>query len=86
MAGTTTSKRVSIKDFHLPFLIEIGQQIETEDLSEIVNHAITQLKLLTKGNPAQAAQMPSVQSQRLQQLTAQTDDDLAASLSGLLEG
>lgn len=85
MAGTTTSKRVSIKDFHLPFLIEIGSQIETDDLSEIVNYAITQLKLLTKGNPAQAAQMP-IQPARSTTAAAQTDDDLANSLAGILEG
>ncbi len=85
MAGQTTSKRVSIKDFHLPFLAELGSQIETDDLSEIVNHAITQLKLLTKGNQLTVTQNAN-QLARTQSSIAQTDDDLAASLSGILEG
>ena len=74
----TTSKRVSIKDFHLPFLTEIGQQIGTSDLSEIVNYLICQAKT---GTIAQmTAQTPKPTAQMA------TDDDLANSLAGLLEG
>lgn len=83
MAGTTTSKRVSIKDFHLPFLAELGSQIETQDLSEIVNYALTQLKLLTKGTVTPTtAQTP----QPVPSSVIASDDDLANSLSGILEG
>lgn len=81
MAGTTTSKRVSIKDFHVPFLAEIGQQIGTSDLSEIVNYLICQVKA---GNFTPIAQ---VSNQPARSTTAQTsDDDLANSLAGILEG
>lgn len=80
MAGYTTSKRVSIRDFHLPFLTEIGQQIGTSDLSEIVNYLICQMKA---GNPA--AQMPVFGIQPVRSTAANaTDDDLANSIAGLL--
>lgn len=80
MAGTTTSKRVSVKDFHLPFLAGIGQRIGTSDLSEIVNYLICQVK---EGN-IPTAQMP-IQTARTAVAIAQTDDDLANSLAGILE-
>ena len=74
----TTSKRVSIKDFHIPFLVEIGQQIGTSDLSEIVNYLICQAKLGHSPIAQMTAQTPKPTAQ-----TA-TDDDLADSLAGLL--
>ena len=76
----TTSKRVSIKDFHVPFLIEIGQQIGTSDLSEIVNYLICQVKAGAVGT---IAQTPIAQPARPTAMA--TDDDLASSLAGLLE-
>lgn len=82
MGGTTTSKRVSIKDFHVPFLSEIGQKLGTNDLSEIVNYLICQVKA---GNFTPIAQMP-IQPARSTVSIAQTDDDLANSLAGILEG
>lgn len=72
--GITSSKRVSIKDYHLPFLAAVGQQIGTDDLSEIVNYAINQLKLLTK------AKQPS-HSIRAQQSIAHIDP--TAELTGI---
>lgn len=81
MAGTTTSKRVSIKDFHVPYLAEIGQQIGTSDLSEIVNYLICQVKA---GNFTPIAQMPNQPARSTTAIA--TDDDLADSLAGILEG
>lgn len=56
----TSSKRVSVKDYHLPFLEAVGRQIGTDDLSEVVNFIIAQFKILTKakqeGNFARSQQ------------------------------
>lgn len=78
MAGTTTSKRVSVKDYHLPFLETVGRQIGTDDLSEVVNFIIAQFKILTKAKQ-------SSNFARSQQSIAQTDDDSANSVAGNLK-
>ena len=42
--GSTSSKRVSIKSYLLPYLDEIGIEIGTSDYSEIVHQIITEHK------------------------------------------
>ncbi len=51
MAGKTTSERVSVKGYLVPYLQEVGSQIGTDDLSEVVNHLLTCQKLGCFGLP-----------------------------------
>ncbi len=51
MAGKTSSERVSVKGYLVPYLQEVGSHIGTDDLSEVVNHLLTCQKLGGFGLP-----------------------------------
>jgi hypothetical protein len=51
MAGKTSSERVSVKGYLVPYLQEVGSHIGTDDLSEVVNHLLTCQKLGCFGLP-----------------------------------
>jgi uncharacterized protein YwlG (UPF0340 family) len=42
MPNKTSSELVSIKSYHVPYLRQVGEQIGTDDLSEVVNHVLAQ--------------------------------------------
>jgi hypothetical protein len=87
MAGKTTSERVSVKGYLIPFLQEIGSHIGTEDLSEVVNHLLTCHKLGCFGLPQSPASTPVPQSQQSPGKLPQDvldDDALIDGLSDLL--
>jgi hypothetical protein len=44
MPNKTSSERVSIKSYHVPYLRQVGEQIGTDDLSEVINHVLACLK------------------------------------------
>lgn len=51
MANKTSSERVSIKSYHVPYLRQVGEQIGTDDLSEVINHVLACLKQGCNGMP-----------------------------------
>ena len=86
MPSKTSSERVSIKSYHVPYLRQIGEQIGTDDLSEVVNHVLACLKQGCNGMPQDQA-MPPTQKRHISPNLTQTlvdDDALAASLGDLL--
>jgi len=86
MANKTSSERVSIKSYHVPYLRQVGEQIGTDDLSEVVNHVLACLKQGCNGMP-QGQAMPPTQKRHISPNSTQTpvdDDALAASLGDLL--
>jgi len=84
MPNKTSSERVSIKSYHVPYLRQVGEQIGTDDLSEVVNHVLACLKQGCNGMP-QA--MAPTQKGHISPNSTQTpvdDDALAESLGDLL--
>lgn len=58
MAGKTSSERVSVKGYLVPYLREIALLLGTDDLSEVVNHLLTCQKLGCFGLPQSPASTP----------------------------
>jgi len=85
MPNKTSSERVSIKSYHVPYLRQIGEQIGTDDLSEVINHVLACLKQGCNGMP-QAMAITEKRS-HISPNSTQTpvdDDALAESLGDLL--
>jgi hypothetical protein len=87
MAGKTSSERVSVKGYLVPYLQEVGLQIGTDDLSEVVNHLLVCQKLGCFGLP-QAPIWTEIPRQSQSQLIANQpvldDATLADEFSNLL--
>jgi hypothetical protein len=86
MPNKTSSERVSIKSYHVPYLRQVGEQIGTDDLSEVVNHVLACLKQGCNGMPQGQAMAPT-QKRHISPNPTQTpvdDDALAESLGDLL--
>ena len=85
MSNKTSSERVSIKNYHLPYLHQIGEQIGTDDLSEIINYVLAWLKQSCNGMPqGQAFTTPENPVTASTTSTSVDDDALAESLGDLL--
>jgi hypothetical protein len=90
--GSTTSKRVSIKAYLLPYLDEIGAEIGTSDYSEIVHQLLLEHKRFIRKSLSTFCndgliQMPTqAQIKALEKPKSNISDDaLASSLSDLLD-
>lgn len=89
--GTTSSKRVSIKSYLLPYLDEIGEELGTKDASEIVHQIITEHKrFIRKSLSAYSTgiiEMPTPAQVRAVEKPRNFNDDdvLASSLGDLLD-
>ncbi len=59
MAGKTSSERVSVKGYLVPYLREVALLLGTDDLSEVVNHLLTCQKLGCFGLPQSPASTPA---------------------------
>ena len=59
MAGKTSSERVSVKGYLIPYLREVALLLGTDDLSEVVNHLLTCQKLGCFGLPQSPASTPA---------------------------
>lgn len=85
MSNKTSSERVSIKNYHLPYLHQIGEQIGTDDLSEIINYVLAWLKQggykMPQGQALTTSEKPVITSPTP---TSVDDDALAESLGDLL--
>lgn len=88
--GSTTSKRVSVKAYLLPYLDEIGAEIGTSDYSEIVHQLLLEHKrFIRKGLSGFCndglIQMPTqAQVKALEKpKNSLTDEDLSAALGDL---
>lgn len=84
MAGKTSSERVSVKGYLVPYLREVASQIGTDDLSEVVNYLLTCQKLGCFGLPQSPASTP-VPSKHIESSTAheyELDDDALADQFG----
>jgi hypothetical protein len=87
MPNKTSSERVSIKSYHVPYLRLVGEQIGTDDLSEVVNHVLACLKQGCNGMPQGQGMAPSEKRSHISPNSTQTqvdDDALAESLGDLL--
>jgi len=87
MPNKTSSERVSIKSYHVPYLRQVGEQIGTDDLSEVVNHVLACLKQGCNGIPQGQAILPTQERSYTSPNSSQTpvdDDALAESLGDLL--
>ena len=87
MPNKTSSERVSIKSYHVPYLRQIGEQIGTDDLSEVVNHVLACLKQGCNGMSQGQATTPTQERSPISPNSLQTpvdDDALAESLGDLL--
>jgi hypothetical protein len=87
MAGKTSSERVSVRGYLVPYLKEVASQIGTDDLSEVVNHLLTCQKLGCFGLPQSPASTPvSVKHTELSvpSSTELDDNALADQFSDLL--
>ncbi len=85
MSNKTSSERVSIKSYHLPYLHQIGEQIGTDDLSEIINYVLAWLKQSCNGMPHTQALTTAESAVTASPTAALVDDDaLAESLGDLL--
>jgi hypothetical protein len=88
--GITTSKRVSVKAFLLPYLDEIGAELGTTDYSEICHQIITEHKrFIQKSLAAYSSgiiEIPTpAQVRAMEKPKKFSDDDaLASSLDELL--
>jgi len=85
MPNKTSSERVSIKTYHVPYLRQVGEQIGTDDLSKVVNHVLVCLKQGCNGMPQGQAIAPT-QKRHISPNLTQTpmdDDALPASLGDL---
>ena len=82
----TTSERVSVKGYLVPYLQTIGAQIGTDDLSEVVNHLLTCQKLGCFGLPQ--SPQPSVSTRagesKVAPFSELDDNALADQFSDLL--
>jgi len=87
MAGKTSSERVSVKGYLVPYLREIASLLGTDDLSEVVNHLLTCQKLGCFGLPQSPASTP-VPSKHIESSTTSSteldDNALADQFSDLL--
>ena len=87
MANKTSSERVSVKGYLVPYLREVALQIGTDDLSEVVNHLLTCQKLGCFGLPQSSASTP-VLTKHVESSTALSseldDNALADQFSDLL--
>lgn len=86
MANKTSSERVSIKGYLVPYLREIALLLGTDDLSEVVNHLLTCQKLGCFGLPQSSASTP-VPSKHIESSTPSSeldDNALADQFSDLL--
>ncbi|MFE1746019.1 hypothetical protein [Coleofasciculus sp. H7-2] len=88
--GSTTSKRVSVKAYLLPYLDEIGAEIGTNDYSEIVHQLLLEHKRFVRRGLSTFCsdgliQMPTQsQIKALEKPKANvSDDDLSSALSDL---
>ena len=87
MAGKTSSERVSVKGYLVPYLREIALLLGTDDLSEVVNHLLTCQKLGCFGLPqSPASTLTSVKHTELSAPSSTELDDnaLADQFSDLL--
>ena len=85
MSNKTSSERVSIKSYHLPYLHQIGEQIGTDDLSEIINYVLAWLKQSCNGMPHAQALTTAESAVSASPTPSLVDDDaLAESLGDLL--
>jgi hypothetical protein len=87
MPNKTSSERVSIKSYHVPYLRQVGEQIGTDDLSEVVNHVLACLKQGCNGMPQSQAMAITEKRSHISPNSTQTpvdDDALAESLGDLL--
>ena len=87
MPNKTSSERVSIKSYHVPYLRQVGEQIGTDDLSEVVNHVLACLKQGCNGMPQGQAMAITEKRSHISPNSTQTpvdDDALAESLGDLL--
>jgi hypothetical protein len=86
MAGKTSSERVSVKGYLVPYLREVALLLGTDDLSEVVNHLLTCQKLGCFGLPQSPASTPaSVKHTELSAPSTELDDNaLADQFSDLL--
>jgi hypothetical protein len=87
MPNKTSSERVSIKSYHVPYLRQVGEQIGTDDLSEVVNHVLACLKQGCNGMSQGQALATTEKRSHISPNSTQTpvdDDALAQSLGDLL--
>lgn len=88
--GTTSSKRVSVKSYLLPYLDEIGAEMGTTDYSEIVSQLLTEHKRFIRKSLAAYSggiiEIPTPAQVRAidKPKRMNDDDDLASSLGDLL--
>lgn len=76
---TDSSNRVSIKSWLMPYIEQVGKQLGTDDVSEIVNQIILDHKLHT-AIPQQQLPLAAC-SVRLQKLIAASFEDLEKQLA-----
>lgn len=83
----TSSKRVSVKGYLVSYLLEIGEDLGTDDLSEIVNQLIGEHKRFVRRMATSIIQMPTPEQIRAIEKPGKALDDeaIAASLSGFLD-
>ena len=87
MAGKTSSERVSVKGYLVPYLREIALLLGTDDLSEVVNHLLTSHNLGCFGLPQSPAStpIPSKHTESSSTSSSELDDNaLADQFSDLL--
>ncbi len=85
--GKTTSERVSVRGYHLPYLKSFGEAMGTDDLSEIVNHILNCHRLgcgNVPTNPSQNSAQTLPKGHPEAQTKTATDDDLINALGDLL--
>ncbi|MBD2047274.1 hypothetical protein H6F78_17025 [Coleofasciculus sp. FACHB-64] len=88
--GSTTSKRVSVKAYLLPYLDEIAKEIGTNDYSEIVHQLLLEHKRFIRKGLSNFSndgliQMPTQSQVRALEKSKPniSDDDLSSALSDL---
>lgn len=79
MPARATQIRCSIKAYVYPFLKELGDDLGTDDLSEIVNHALIEYRRVLKGGDRTSLQSPQMLAPSRTQPsdTAAMEDSLA---------
>ncbi|MBD1890493.1 hypothetical protein [Coleofasciculus sp. FACHB-SPT9] len=88
--GTTSSRRVSVREYHLPYLTTFGEVLGTDDLSEVVNHILNCHRMGCHSTPpsqpfTQNASIPvAIASASTIQQQAINDNDLVDALGDLL--
>lgn len=81
--GKTTSERVSVKGYLIPYLQQVGLHIGTDDLSEVVNHLLTCHKLGCFGLPQSPVSEPIPRHQLGSTTASQSVLDDQALIDGL---